>query len=414
MSRPTARAALVALALLALTGCTAAPATAPTAPDASAPAAGDGHGAVDGAAQVAEPQLRLVAVDDAGKVGMHDLLTGEDADLGAVTAPAAVTTDGRYVFAVDDTGVDIIDSGVWTWDHVDHFHYYEATPRPVGRVDGSGRATISAGLLSTAGTTGVFFPASGDALLLDNAALARGEVDVALRVPGTPHDGLIAPIDGGAVVTDADADGRVNSLRVVTADGSAGESIPCPEAKGSITTRVGLVIGCADGAVLITATAAAPVTERIPYPAGGGTAATSFDGRKGRPTVAGLGDGSGIWLLDTRERTWTWLATSTPVVRASAVDDSDDHVLALGADGTVQVYDGDSGLPLAATEPLLAGAPSDPDLAGAISLTVDAQRAYVNAADAGVAYEIDYADGARIARSLTTPTRPVHLVEVGR
>lgn len=378
------------------------------------PQSAKGHGAVVGAAEVAEPPLHLVSVDTGGEVSMLDLLTDEKTDLGSVTAPASVTSDGRYVFSAGPTGVDVVDSGAWTWDHTDHFHYYRATPRVVGRVEGAGTATVSTGMLSTADGTGVFFPDSGEAVLLDNAALSRGTVDETLRLEVGPHDGLIAPLGDGAVVSEPDAQGRPADLRVVDADGTTIGGTECAEASGTITTRVGLVVGCADGAVLVTLDGDEPVIERIAYPDGAAAPATSFAARKGRPTVAGLGDGSGIWLLDTRERSWTWVATTSPVVAATAVDDAAAHVVALGEDGTVQVYDATSGERLARTGPLLASTLADPQLAPGVTLTVDAQRAYVNASADGVVHEIDYGDEARVARSLSTPTRPAHVAETGR
>ena len=73
-----------------------------------------------------------------------------------------------------------------------------------------------------------------------------------------------------------------------------------------------------------------------------------------------------------------------------------------------------SGEQLATTDPILASTLGDPALEPGLTLSVDAQRAYVNAAADGVVHEIDYADGARVARSLRTATRPVHVAETGR
>lgn len=431
MSRHSTRAVgagLAAIALLVLAACTA-PASldaldAP-APEASDAAPSAGHGEVVGATEVAEPPLHLIAIDAGGQVAMLDLLEDTASTLEAGEAATSVTTDGRYVFAANDQGLSIIDSGLWTWDHVDHFHYYEAEPRILPRLTGEGVARVSTGMLSTAGTTGVFFPGSGDAVLLDNQALARGEIEETLRVETRPHAGLMVPLGSGAVITAAGGDELPDHLRVITGTGTdAGTeiaSIACPDAAGSITTRLAVVIGCADGAVLVTSTDGVPLLTHVPYPEGAHPAATSFSARKGRPTVAGLVEDNeavnGIWLLDTREQRWQWLSTVTPVADASAVDDADDHVVTLGTDGTVQVYQATSGQLLATTAPILADSLADPALAPHITLTVDGQRAYVNAAadeTGGTVFEIDYADSARIARELTLPVRPLHLAEVGR
>lgn len=403
------RAVLLPAVLVGLTACSGGT------PDETGPSPdGAGHGAVEGAAEVGEPQLHLVSVDDRGRASMLDLLTDEEVPLDDVDAPDDVRTDGRYVFSVTDSGVDVVDSGVWTWDHADHFHYYRSEPRAVGRVDGAGPASVATGALSTAGGTGVFFAGSGEAVLLDNAALSKGVVEETLRLDVGRHDGLVAPLGDGAVVSEPDDDGRAARVRVVDAEGDELGAAACPDASGTITTRVGLVVGCADGALLVTLDDGEPTLEPIAYPDGAAAPATSFAGRKGRPTVAGLGDGSGVWLLDTRERSWRWFETDTPVVAAAAVDDADEHVVLVAEDGTVRVHDGASGRELSRTDPLLASSLDDPALEAGVSLTVDAQRAYVNAAADGVVHEIDYADGARVARSLRTPTRPVHVAETGR
>jgi len=409
------QAALAALVLLVLTGCASPAGTQAPQPEASGSSStGEGHGAIDGVTEVAEPQLHLVGIDAQGEASMLDLLTGTETRLGKVESPVDVSTEGRYVFAANNTGVDVIDSGAWTWDHVDHFHYYKADPKHIGMVAGEGIATISTGLLSTAGTTGVFFPQSGEAVLLDNQALSDGSISEALRVKTEPHAGLIAPLGEGAVVTEPDASGHTARLRAVDSGGKELAAIDCPGAAGTITTRVGLVVGCSDAAVIATQDGATPVFERVSYPEGVAAPAAEFHGRKGRPTVAGLSDGSGVWLLDTRQRTWEWLPTATRVHTAATVDDAGHHVVVIGTDGTVQVYDASTRALIGRTPPLVATSLADPAFASHVQVTVDAQRAYVNAPAEGLVHEIDFADNARIARTLKLPTTPVHLVETGR
>ena len=158
---------------LALTACT--PAVEPG--GASTPTdgvLGDGHGAVAGAAEMPEPQPHLVTVGGDGTVSALDLLDESSATLGRIDGVTAVSTDGRFVFAASAGSgeLTIVDSGVWTWDHEDHFHYYRGEARVVGTLRGAGEAVVSPGPT----LTGVFFPASGDAVLLDTHALADGEI----------------------------------------------------------------------------------------------------------------------------------------------------------------------------------------------------------------------------------------------
>lgn len=391
----------VAIGALLLAGCASPAEEAEGAADAAQESGtGEGHGAVEGAAEAAEPPLQLLSVSASGEVGTLDLLDGEAATLDAVGAPSALATDGRYAFATTDAGLEVVDSGVWTWDHVDHFHYYRAEPAAVGVVEGEGPAAVSGGALSTAGSTGVFFEGSGDAVLLDNAGLASGEIVETFRIATGEESGVVAPLGDGGVVAAG------GSVRFYGADGEAtGDEAACDDPSGAITTRVALVIGCADGAVLATAAGGGAAFESVAYPAGADAPrATAFDGRKGRPTVAALAGDEGFWLLDTRQQEWSLVETDEPLDAVTAVDDEDGNVVAIGADGRVRVYSA-TGEERAATD-AIAGEGS--------SLVVDAQRAYVSAPADGAVYEIDYADSARIARTLETPTDPAFVVEVGR
>lgn len=396
---------LGALLLVALAGC-AAPAADPSA-DPSTEATTDTHGEIAGAAELAEPAVGLTSIDGEGRVTHLDLLDETAVELGAVRAPVSMHSDGRYLFAADDAGVSIVDSGVWTWDHVDHFHYYRAEAKILGDVEGGGVATVATSNSSTTGGTGLFFPASGEAVLLDTEALSRGTISELFRLTMRPGAGLVVPAGSFAAVAAGD------EVSLHTADGAVvGDPVACVDPAGTITTRVGSVIGCQDGALLVTVADEKPVVERIPYPAGTtAPRATAFANREGRPTVAAVAGGAGVWLLDTRERAWTLLPTPEPVVQVTAVDDRDAHLLALTADGRVLVLDGETGAQRAASVPLVgaslaAGQP--------VSLIADQQRAYLSGPTEGRMWEIDFADDARIAREFTPERAPLFVAQTGR
>jgi hypothetical protein len=403
--------AILAALLIAVTACSAAPSdtgatTSPT---------GDGHGRVEGASEVAEPQLGLTTIDPDGAVRHLDLLDESVADIAEVPRPQSVTTDGRYLFSADDAGVTVVDSGRWSWDHVDHFHYYRAEPRTVGAVEGSGPVAVATTNSSTAGGTGLFFAGSGDAVLLDTEALSHGEIVERFRLSVEPHAGVVVPVGSFALVSDPEtSDG---SLSAYTADGDPASdgTIECAEPAGTITTRVGAVVGCRDGAVLATAGDGSLHLEKIAYPVDASAPpATAFAAREGRPTVAALAGDQGIWLLDTRERSWTLLPAPAPLVRVTAVDDEDGHLLALAADGRVLVLDAETGAVRAATAPLLDATLRSPEALAGVELVADQQRAYINAPLERRLYEIDFADGARIARTFETAADASFLAETGR
>ncbi|NHI16021.1 ABC transporter [Microbacterium excoecariae] len=391
-----------ALATLALAGCASGAATAPSASPASAPDAG--HGAVDGAQEMSEPQSRVLSVSAEGEVGLVDLLSGEESALGQVGAPAGVASDGRFAFVTTADGVDIVDGGAWTWDHGDHFHYYLAEPRVVGSLPGDGAAHVTTPPLSSAGTTGVFFAGSGEAVALDMTALDDGEISERFRVSTGATSGVVAPVGDGALVAVADGPGA-DTATLYDASGAAGETVACADPTGAVTTRVGTAVACADGALIVTGGGADAAIERVALP-DGGALASDFAGRKNRPTVAALADDGGVWLLDTRAAAWTHVDVDAELGRVVAADDAAGHLVAVDAAGAVRVFD-EAGKALGSTDPLV----EDP--AGA-TLTVDTERAYLTAPGAGLVYEIDYADGARIAREVATPTAPDAAIEVGR
>jgi hypothetical protein len=405
----TLKAALAVTTLLTLAACST------PAPEETAPA---GHGYVEGASEMQEPQLRLATLDDTGALSSFDLVSGETAELTAVAGADSLSTDGRYVYTANaqQGSVRIVDAGAWTVPHGDHSHYYLAEPRVVGDVEGgqgAGAARVAAGTAATA----VWFGDVGTGIVLDTDAMADGELSELARIETAPHDGVLVPIGThlvGSVVAEGDA--RASSLRVLGLDGEpvASATADCLDAGGAATTRVGVVVACAGGAVLATETDGGAVAfETIAYPDGtpSGDVATEFAGRPGRPDVAAVAGDGGAWLLDSRARTLTLVASPEPLLRASAVGDDAHLIVAVGASGRIHVLSPAG--PLAQTEPLLAPDIADGVLAAGVTVEVDISRAYVNSPAASVVYEIDYDDDARVARTLDVPGAAL-MVETGR
>ncbi|MDN4640909.1 ABC transporter [Agreia sp. PsM10] len=417
--RPALLLAAALITSLALPGC-AAPEDASSA-EAGGGAAEKPHGYVEGADEMPEAQLHLTGIDRSGAATLVDLLDETSVSLGSVDAPSSVSTDGRFVFASSaETGtLTVLDSGAWTVDHQDHVHYYSAQPRRAGTVTEQGEAVVEGG----PSLTGVWFGDSGVALLLDSEALGRGEIVETARLESSPHTGMVVPFSDGALATVAGSDGLASGVRAIDRDGEAIEGLEaeCAELAGSITTNVGVVFGCADGALLATSTGdggigSAVDFEKIPYPQAVDATdrATDFDNRRGRPIVAAVSGDRGAWLLDTRARRWSFLPTEVPLARVVAASDSDDHTVALARDGRVLLLDPSTGAAVAATEPLAATSLADPALAAGVTLQLDADRVYLNAPAEGVVYELDYGDGLRVARTLTVGAEPAFLAETGR
>ncbi|MBM9466403.1 hypothetical protein [Nakamurella leprariae] len=382
-----------------------------TAADGAGDGFGDGYGASAGAAEMTEAQLRLAVVAPDGRTTGIDLLTGGPLELPDLPAPDTVSTDGRYLFATAPDGLTVLDTGAWTVPHGDHSHYYLAEPRLMGPIP-AGTDTRAASAIAT---VALLDPATGHGTVLDGAALGDGEItSTATDVEAA---GVLVPLGEQLIAGTAAAD----AVRVLDATGTPvpGAEVGCPDLAGTITSRVGVVVGCADGAVLATAGATAddPVTlDHIAYPEPVAAAerAREFAARKDRPSVAALAGERGAWVLDTRNRAWSLLETPVPLLAVTAVDDRDHTVVAVDRDGRILTLDAETGAVTGSSEPLLADSVADPVLREAVTIEVDANRAYVNDPAGRRVLEIDHGDAARISREFATPDVPLFLAESGR
>ncbi|WP_395819202.1 ABC transporter [Curtobacterium flaccumfaciens] len=353
------------------------------------------HGYVAGASESQEPQVRLLAVSATGATALHDLLTEETTELDDVDAPEHSATDGRFLVTSDADRTTIVDGGSWTVDHGDHTHYYAAEPRVVGAIDGGGRVAVH----SSETMTTITWPDRAEAVVLDREALGQGEVDETARIDAS----VLLPMGEQLVAADGD------TVRVLDPDGeatdAAGAAQTCTDPAGGIVTRAGAVVGCADGAVVVDDAGEASFVA-LPD---GAERPTAFAARAGRPTVAGLGGTTGFWLLDVRQGSWRLVPTERPLRAVVAVDDEDEHVVGVDDSGRVVVVTASTGK-VATTKALIDIGADDP----APMLQLDAQRAYLADPSDGTVHEIDFADGARVARTIELPVAPVAFAEVGR
>ncbi|CAM5361267.1 hypothetical protein SALBM135S_08424 [Streptomyces alboniger] len=133
----------------------------------------------------------------------------------------------------------------------------------------------------------------------------------------------------------------------------AAPDVACEEPRGDAVTRRGVVLGCADGALLVSRKDGAFTAEKISYdddvPAT--ERATSFRQRPGSDTLTAPAGNDAVWVLDVTERTWTRVDTG-PVVAASTAGEGS-PVLVLETDGALHGYDIATGKQTARTKPLL-------------------------------------------------------------
>ncbi|MGQ4599469.1 zinc ABC transporter permease AztB [Nocardia sp. R6R-6] len=385
--------ALILAAIAPLLGC------APRAP--SQPVTPTPHGYVAGAEETAEAQPRLVVADKGtGAVGILDLVTGDVIELGRAEGVERIVGDGRFAFLSGQRWVRTVDGGAWTVDHGDHAHYYRAPARDLGAFTGGpvqaahDDSSITAVTFETGATT-----------VLDRAALGTG----ALHERGVIADGAAVPYAGHLLVA---VPARA-AIEVRTRDGVPAAVVAqrCPDPRGSAVTRRGVVFGCADGALVVTARDAVFTGEKIPYPqdVAEGERAVEFGHRPGSTTLVARAGRQGVWVIDIRRKTWTMVRTGPAVAVNTAGEGA--AILTLTEDGLLHAYDPASGRESAAARPLTAPVASG---AQAPVILVDDHRAYVNDPVARVIYEIDYADNLRGARTFPLDISPTMMVEVGR
>ncbi|MBR8638924.1 hypothetical protein KEF29_05345 [Streptomyces tuirus] len=401
---PWAPAALVSLSLLT-TSCASHDDTA-SAPKTTASASAP-HGYVEGAQEKAEQQSRLLLNDPAtGDTRVLDLITGKTHEVSRTTGTTGLTTDGRFGYFHTGSSTRVLDSGAWMVDHGDHVHYYRAAIRDVGRLPGDPGTQVRSDAAVTAVTD-----ADGRAGVYRRAGLEKGKVGPARTLPGT-HAGAVVPYAEHLLgVTD---DGKV---AVYDREGrrAASPDEECENLTGDAVTRRGVVLGCADGALLVREDDGTFTAEKIPYGSDVPEAerATAFRHRPGSDTLTAPAGERAVWVLDVSERTWTRVRTGSVVSANTAGEGS--VLIVLETDGALHGYDIATGKQVSRTKPLLKGVSetgSDGN-AGPV-IEVDRSRAYLNDPKGKRVHEIDYNDNLRIARTFDLDIEPALMVETGR
>ncbi len=402
---PWAPAALVAISLL-ITSC-ASHDDAASAPQDTASASAP-HGYVEGAQEKAEQQSRLLLNDPAtGDTRVLDLITGKTHKVSRTTGTTELTTDGRFGYFHTAGSTRVLDGGAWMVDHGDHVHYYGAAIRDVGRVPGGPGTRVRSDAAVTAVTD-----EDGRARIYRRAGLEKGKVGSARTLPGT-HAGAVVPYAEHLLgVSD---DGKV---AVYDREGrrAASPDARCEEVRGDAVTRRGVVLGCADGALLVREADGTFTAEKIPYGSDVPEAerATAFRHRPGSGALTAPAGKRAVWVLDVSERTWTRVRTGSVVSANTAGEGS--VLIVLETDGALHGYDIATGKQVSKTKPLLTGAlhaGREGSNAGPV-IEVDRSRAYLNDFGGKRVYEIDYNDNLRIARTFDLDIEPALMVETGR
>lgn len=377
-------------------------------PDAR-PSSATPHGYVEGAQEAAEQQSRLLLNDPAsGDTRVLDLVTGKVRRTAEVKDAVRLGTDGRFGYLHATGGTHVLDAGAWMVDHGDHVHYYSAPTRDVGELPVGSQAQIRSDVAVT-----VVTDENGRTVLYDRGKLERGQIATSRTLSGT-YSGAVVPYEEHLLAFAKTGD--ATELVVLDREGErlASPDVTCDAPRGDAVTRRGVILGCADGALLVGRQDGAFTAEKIPYgkhvPAQ--ERATAFHHRPGSDTLTAKAGDDAVWVLDVTERAWKRVATG-PVVAVNTAGEGS-PLLVLQTDGSVHGYDIATGKRTARTRPLLTGEKQDDSGGSAAVIEVDRSRAYVNDPEGRKVFEIDYNDGLRIARSFDLDVKPVLMVEAGR
>lgn len=361
---------------------------------------GDGHDqvVVEGARELDGALTKLVLVDPAtGDTAVYDAVEEAETRIGSYGPVAAVAGDGRFAYLRTGDRTTIVDAGAWTFDHGDHYHYFATDPAMTGTLDAPVASVSASNSLVAVETT------SGAVELIDRERLGQKAVESPANLD--PGADVAAAVPYGSRLVTVTADGRMQ----VTGDGhTTGLAGECPAPSWSAPTRKAVVFGCATGAVRVTGGDGDLTVTSMAFPPDAPVQRPARMQHRDRSDVfAGVAAGA-VWVLDSRQRSWTVI----PVADAVAVNTSGGGtVLVLHRDGTLGAFDVRTRAETARV-PLFGGAvPTDGPQP---VIDIDSDRAYVNNAVAREVYEIDYADGLRIARTLRTAVTPGLMVESGR
>ncbi|MFC8869032.1 hypothetical protein ACFUAC_15425 [Streptomyces sp. NPDC057148] len=406
LRKNTTTRASTALVLTALLAAGCAQGAADTSAPPGNPPTATPHGYVEGAKEAAEQQSRLLLGDPgSGDTRVLDLITGEAHRTADVAGATRLASDGRFG---TPRGTHVVDTGAWTVDHGDHVHYYRAAIRDVGDLPVGPHAEVRSDATVTA-VTG----RDGRTRLYDRTELEDGEVPAARTLDGV-HSGPVVPY--GEHLLAFTGDGRSKQLTVYDREGGrvASPDAECEEPRGDAVTRRGLVLGCADGALLVSADDGAFTAERIPYgeDVPEKERATAFRHRAGSDTLTAPAGDRAVWVLDVTDRTWERVETG-PVVAANTAGEGS-ALLVLETDGALHGYDVATGRETSTTEPLLTTPGKTGTGAGGPVIEVDRSRAYVNDPAGKRVFEVDYNDGLRIARTFDLDIEPRLMTETGR
>lgn len=295
-------------------------------------------------AAAAHPRL---AVTHDGGVMVVDVTTGEVVAAEALDGFVRVSAagDGRHVLVSGAGGWQVLDLGSWGHEHGDHGHHYTGTPGLTG-VDLP--AEEPGHVVAHAGHTTLFDDGTGTAVSFDVHDLEAGEPELTSYDTGGAHHGVAVAMPDRNVLHTVGTEESRSGVHLVSPAGIVlAETDACPGVHGEDFAQDAAVLGCEDGAVVVTGREIRKVTSpdgygRIGNQAGSdaspvllGDYKVDADAELERPTR--------ISLIDTRDATLQLVDLGTSYSFRSLGRGPDGEALVLGTDGALHVIDPETG-----------------------------------------------------------------------
>jgi len=324
---------------------------------------GEGEGEGDGGFMEGESMVatRLIVNDyENATVQIVDLRTNEVIADFALTAVASLypSSSGRYAFALQMTGniTNMIDSGVSSVPHDDHFHIDFSSPALLG-VEIEGVTPIH--YTPHYDQIAIFHDGDGAATIFTEAGLFAGETVTVTT--GRPHHGVAVPMGDVVLISAPNMENADDALPVgmdvMSLDGEIIRSFPeCPGLHGEAAySETGVAFGCADGILMIERDGNTFLSRKIANPTDNpdlrtGTlyavdGAPYLIGNYGRNTIVRVDPTAGTSeiVIEAPARIWRFSFHGEDSSKLVALTiDGNLHVIdiATGAvDGTVQIVD---------------------------------------------------------------------------
>jgi hypothetical protein len=421
--RTASRTALLALTLLIGTAACGTDDDAPTATDETArdesttTAAGGGAGhptAPDDAEEVDVAVVRLAVADpETGEVALIDLgAEGRTTtlELGAPATGATTTADGRFVVLRHEDAVTVVDGGAWAEGHGDHDHHFATEPTVVGEVSGDHPSH----LISEDGHLALFFDGTGEAVVLDEAALASGEIAEVARVAAdAPHHGFALPIDDGFAITQPGGapEGELpEQVALVDRAGEPVDEFPCAATHGEAAIEDGVAAACADGVLLVrdgeATTVPYPEVDDVDPDGDPAPRVWSFQHNDDGEVLVGVLGTRHLVRVDIAAGTASAVDIGAPVAgRGLALLDDGSTAAVLSTDGLLRLVDTATGDVTGEVEVLAPFVEDEDDIADR-HLVVHGDRAWVTDPSTRAATEIALGDEPSVTRTIDLPVVP--------